>query len=513
MLRCLFVLFVCLCSAIAQDEARLVGELRQAFRPSKSKPVSIEQRTAALTAVADLDSQRVAEALVDAWVQVEDEVAALDAARLAAEAEIAELRHGQEGSDHVTLPQPKFDRLKALQAQVQQQRQDAEARRDLLQALTNRTQQLQRPDALLFLLQKVCGNKKLPLPIKLAAARAIGGAATKVVDELAAALQRAQKPEDQLALLDAMALAGDAAKPHATPVLALLHSKEEAVRERAALALAKIAVPEAIAPMIELLGDSSGQTRLRIAAALEVLTGQQFGINQGAWEGWYQAEGNQIVNDRQLGKGTPSHRKDTDKNYYFGIPQDQSNAILYVIDCSGSMKKEIELKLGTGTVSAGSDKTTRLEGCKKELIRALGLLQPRQKFDVLWYNDVPHLWEPQMQAATKDNVARAQAMVAALQAASSTNIYDSLQLGFGLVGRGTHDKYYGVELDTIFLLTDGSPTKPDGKLDSTDKILQGVQQWNPLHRVTIHTIGIGGELNRPFLEDLARENGGEFKQF
>ena len=39
----------------------------------------------------------------------------------------------------------------------------------------------------------------------------------------------------------------------------------------------------------------------------------------------------------ELGLGTPSHRKITDSRYYFGIPQSECNAILYVLDCSGSM--------------------------------------------------------------------------------------------------------------------------------------------------------------------------------
>ena len=118
-----------------------------------------------------------------------------------------------------------------------------------------------------------------------------------------------------------------------------------------------------------------------------------------------------------------------------------------------------------------------------------------------------------MLPASKANIARAQEFVRELTHASSTNIHDSLELGFGLAGRGVYDKYYGTELDTIFLLTDGSPTKPDGSLDSTEKILVAVQSWNPLKRVTIHAIAIGKNLNDSFLRQLARENGGEFKRF
>jgi uncharacterized protein YegL len=118
-----------------------------------------------------------------------------------------------------------------------------------------------------------------------------------------------------------------------------------------------------------------------------------------------------------------------------------------------------------------------------------------------------------MQLATKEATARAQAFVKTLQPASSTNIHDSLEQGFQLAGRGSKDKHYGVEIDTVFLLTDGSPTRPDGKPDSTEKILTGVRAWNALKRITIHCIAIGKDLNEQFLRQLASENGGEFKQF
>jgi hypothetical protein len=250
--------------------------------------------------------------------------------------------------------------------------------------------------------------------------------------------------------------------------------------------------------------------RQRVVAAVEVLTGEEFGDNIGAWKSWWQQEAPAFVKgDRELGKGIPSNRKATNEFYYFGIPQDQSDSILYVIDCSGSMKKMVTMESG----AAAGQETSRLEACKAELIRALGLLRPTQKFAILWYNDLPHWWEQEMQPATKKAIERAQEHVSKFRPASSTNIHDSLEQAFTLVGRGGRDNAYEVLIDTIFLLTDGSPTTPDGKLDSTEKILVGVRSWNALKRVTIHCIAIGKDLNEKFLRDLASENGGEFKQY
>lgn len=496
--------------APAQDEARVLAAFAKAFTPPPKGKASVADKLAALQGTTNLDSGKTAETLVDGWQDVATELAQVDAEREARNAEMAALIKGQEASENRTLPQDKHQRYNALKPEIAELRQRGDDLRALQEKVGERIASLRRRDSALWLLQRVIGQKKFPLPLKLVAAKAVGGAAADVMEELAAALPRAKEPEEQIVLIDAMALAGKTAQLHATPVIALLDSKEEAVAERAAMALAKLAVPEAIAPVIALLARTDGQPRLRIAAALEVLTGQQFGINVGAWQAWWQTDGAEFVKSgKPLGTGIPSHRKETDKFYYFGIPQDQSESILYVIDCSGSMKAPVSWK---GKDDAKVE-TTRLEACKFELTRALEKLRPGQKFAILWYNDLPHFWEPKMQPATPETVARAQAFVKTLHPASSTNIHDSLEQCFKLVGRGSKDKYYGVELDTIFLLTDGSPTTPDGKLDSTDKILLGVRAWNPLKRVTIHCIAMGKDLNEQFLRQLASENGGEFKQF
>jgi len=512
----LLPLLALLCAVLpGQDEGKLLDQFKKAFAPAKGNrdAAPIPARRSALEATAGLDSGKVAQVLVDVWRDLDEELAAVDGQRQAYNAELREILDGKELDPKRTLPKPKFDRMNELQPLLLQLRERGDALRELSMALGERIAELRRRDSVLFLLKKVCGHKKAPLPLQLAAAKAVGASASEVLDELANAISRARKVPEQIVLLDAMALAGDKARLHATPVIKLLDSREPAVAERAALALAKLAVPEAIEPMIALLSRSTGQMQLRVAAALEVLTGEEFGENIGAWHAWWKAEGAQVVaGGRELGKGVPSNRKKTNENYYFGIPQSQSDAILYVLDCSGSMSAPVATKEVT-SADGLPEEVTRLQACQVELCRALDKLRPDQKFAILYYNDLPHMWEEKMQPATKEAVTRAQEFVNTLTPASSTNIHDSLELGFGLGGRGLHDKYYGSELDTIFLLTDGTPTKPDGSLDSTEKILLGVRSWNPLQRVTIHCIAIGKNLNRAFLEQLAGENGGEFKQF
>ena len=109
-------------------------------------------------------------------------------------------------------------------------------------------------------------------------------------------------------------------------------------------------------------------------------------------------------------------------------------------------------------------------------------------------------------AAMKKEV---EAWIKGLSAASSTNIYDALDSAFRVAGMGARDRHYDLGADTIFLLSDGSPTKPDGTADDWEKILRAVNEWNRLKRVVVHTIGIGGH-NAAFMSRLARENGGTY---
>jgi Mg-chelatase subunit ChlD len=513
MLRSLGLLFVFGPALLAQsplDDAHALAAFQREFRPArKDHPVPIVARQQALARLDGLDSPKVAAALVDAWLALAGEIDQVDGQRSAWNEEVRHIEKGQEGKEQRTFESRVLDRWKELQRLIAAARTEVDALRELELGLAEHVQKLQRKDTCLCLLQKVCCNRQDPLRLKLAAARAVGNDAVDLIEEITAALARAKEPADQIALLDAMTMAGKVAVLHATPALQLLDSPDEAVAERAALALVKIALPDAIEPMIRLMMRSKGQMQMRVASALEVLTGQQFGAQGSAWLAWWKAEGADYGAGRKpLGQGIPSHRKNTDRNYYFGIPQEDSSAILYVLDCSGSMKREVDFK------TPGSEKTgkqSRLDACKAELIRALHRLQPTQRFAVLWFNDQPHLLQTKTEPATKAVVDRVAAQVAELQPASSTDIYDSMEMAFQVIGRGAYDKHYGVALDTIFLLTDGSPTLPDKQPDSTDKILEAVRSWNALHRVTIHAIGIGRDINQGFLRQLAKENGGELK--
>lgn len=497
-------------STRCQDLRRAARQFEKDFASSPARPRSVDERHAALEALDGLDGKVIAEALVDAAKDLGVELAALEAERSAMRDEMEDLIRGQEAAERRVLPPEKLARFRELRQQSEATRQQLDDLRELLADLRGALGALESPEALGWLVDHALKDKRLDIAVKLEIARATGAADAVLLADLVEALERARDTGQTLALLDAIAYAGPRAREAAPTIVERLTHDDGRVRERAALALARLGAPEAIEPMIDLLERETGQARKRVGAALEILTGQQHGTNVASWRAWFAAEGAAfLAGEHELGRGRPSRRSDADRGYYFDIPQDGKSTV-YVIDASGSMEKEILLR--TRTTKTDSGRTSRLEACKGELIRALERLPSDAHFNVVWYNDLPHLFRPTMEAATPRAIDSAQEWVRRLQPASSTNIHDALQMAFSLTGQGARDKYYESAVDTIFLLTDGSPTKPDGSLDSTDKIIRAVREWNPLKRVVIHTIGLGDELNEPFLRALAIENGGEFKR-
>ncbi len=557
------VLSVLAPAASAQDEAKAISQFKKAlqarlrnkegdFKPRSEQIAIVSKREQALALLNDYESANVAKALVRAFTSAEGDVYDIDARRLEIDQELREMhdRHYDKRQNKMVF---RGKAGTALMAAYNAMRRESGDLRTVLDAVRrglfdvgSRIGRLQDLDTLAWMLKNVTGSRKYSTRLKITVARTVGSGGAPMVDDMVTALSRTRRPDEIVALLDGIGLIGKDAKAAAPAIIKLLRHDKETVQERAALALSTIAVAEAIHPMINLLAGVAGQTKRRVAAYLEALTRQQFGESVATWRRWYQEEGaDYLAGKHELGGGEPSHRKTTTaKNYYFGIPQ-EGKSIVYIIDSSGSMKQEIDAKLlrkvrkasGKGTASSGpkpeskkggrGHKSTRLEACKNELIRALGLLSPDTEFNIIWFSDAAHPYKKAMFKATPGNVKAAQAWVRKLQPNSSTNIHDTLQLAFTFKDFGKkrrkarsrprknkYDVAPEFAFDTIFLLTDGSPTKPPGdKPDSTEKILEGVKMWNALKRVTIHCIGIGRGVNTPFMQQLASANGGQFKHF
>jgi hypothetical protein len=498
------------------DDKDAIKALQATQRAPALTLEAVADRRAALEGLRGLSSEDVAKALVIAYEQSEREHDQLRARSLEIDSEVAKLIAGQEDAKQITLPQAQLDRYNAIRQEQTELGKVVEAHVLLQGFLRELIGEQSTPDAREYLVETVLPSAKLPLPIRIAAAESLAGADDQdLVKELVKRLGRAKRGPDLVVLCGAVAAVGEPASAAAADLLDLLENDEAIVRDRAARALASLRVVEAIEPLIDLLEASESDARhaAEIAGSLQALTGEKHGVIASIWRSWWRDNKDRILaGDAPLGGGMFELPEVKTGGYYFDIPQD-GKSIFYVIDASGSMEAEVDASLAKKVGGKEAEKLNRLEACKLELISAIRRLDKDQQFNIIWYSSEVHEWQDRMKDATPSNVRDAVAWIEKLNPAGSTNIYGAMQKAFENVGQGARDKYYGVAFDTMFLLTDGTPTQPSGEVDSTDKILVAVDGWNALKRVHIHCIGIGQGVNRPFLEKLAKDNGGQYRSY
>lgn len=524
-------------NAIAQDrdEAAALASVRKSLK----KP--LEKRKKAFDAALRFDSLKVAQLMVQLFSICEREADQMRYERDEKKIDLDKILRGQDPKKQITLQQGERDRWDKLQKEIKALRDRIDAHREFLHLVADRIGGFRDAKASQWLLTNVVGAKKRSLRLKLAAVAAAPGLGAELVEQLRKALVKQKRDGDILVVLDGVEQNASKARALGAQLVPLLKHKTAFVRMRAAQVCAKVRVAAAVEPMIELLGKEKGQLRRKISLALEDFTGKPLGLSITSWRGWFAREGKDWVAKgapEQVAGGSRMFETKKDKadgaRYYMGIPQD-GEGIVYVIDSSGSMKQPVKWRKlrgsGGGYTVAGPTKgqdpkkSTRLEACKTELIDALSRLERSKRFCIVWYSDTATAWRPQLQKATPSNVAEAIEWVRALNPLGSTNIHDAMGMAFDLdkpgglkkrlrrTGAITGDRIKGRGVDTIFLLTDGAPTTPDGKFDDPEKVLRAVREWNPLKHVTVHTIGIGRGLNKQFLSALASQNGGSFKHY
>lgn len=508
--------------AAHDDLVERIAEFERAFRSTPKEPRTPQQQKEAVEQLAGLDAPSVAAALTRGWEQCADDLARLVAERQRSGARIVALIEGQEFGER-TLPSERMDEFNALKTRSRTLAQEEEGLREVEAALGRGLQDMRDEASLEWLADNVLGAKKLPLSLRLLAAQSAGPLGPKLAPRFTKALADEQQPEEVVVLLAAVNACGRAAQACAPAVIRLLAHADANVREQAAAALARIASPVGIEALVLRLAHETGHTRRRMAIALEVLTARNLGESAGAWKAWFTKEGAPYVaGEVELGVGrsnlaatlSVAEALRVDPRYaqsFFGIPQD-GHSVVYVIDCSGSMVLSLSAPAYVDGKELDAGRESRIAATKATLIEVLGKLEKRDRFNLICFNDVVRAYSPKMLDAATDEVRRAQTWVAGLGASNATNLHDALQEAFRLAGRGAFDRYYESAIDTIFLLTDGTPTTNDGQPDSSERILAAARAWNPQRHVVIHTIGIGKGWNTGFLQQLADEHGGRFVQ-
>lgn len=313
-------------------------------------------------------------------------------------------------------------------------------------------------------------------------------------------------------------------RAEALPVLQqCLNDDDWRVRAAAIETVTKNPSDETVDMLVMRLPKEKGRLADDIIKFLQGLSGEKYQFPE-EWVGWWKGKGRRIP---PKGASTdPNARPDTNKkpkpgHRFYGI-RTQSSHVLYIIDMSGSMKKEVEeLKRGPITGRRESETPvggkTRWEVAANELKRAIRNLQRKTYFTIIFFNNSVQPWKMEMIEATPEHKKEALEFIEKVGPRGSTYTLGALRQAFAMAGAETKKgstKREGPKIDTIFLLSDGGPT--DAKMSGAqpmppDPILEQVAQWNKDLGVVIHTIAVHtDDLGTYFLKQLAAQNHGQF---
>jgi len=321
----------------------------------------------------------------------------------------------------------------------------------------------------------------------------------------------------RLAAIDALGESGDEAA--AEGLVPVLKDPRWQIRVAVVESLRKLRRKVAIPALIEAMAREEGRVREDILEALQDITGVDKADNPAVWRNWWNENKDKPLALRSPArKKRPAHRRaqgggaggwrnrqaGAGGTSFYGI-QTKSKHIVYVLDHSGSMKSLASSGQSTGDDGMGG--LTKIDVAKNELWKSIEQLAPDATFNILFFQTDYTVFKKKMVKATAANKRAAKAYIDGIVADGYTNIHDTLERAFQFGGQGAVDKAYKVNFDTIFFLTDGSPTA--GKTTDTGEILAAVGRWNMSKRIKVHCVGIGAH-NAPFLMRLSSNTGGEY---
>ncbi|MDX1623681.1 MAG: VWA domain-containing protein [Gemmatimonadota bacterium] len=197
---------------------------------------------------------------------------------------------------------------------------------------------------------------------------------------------------------------------------------------------------------------------------------------------------------------------------FYGLDVAGMTDVVFVLDLSGSMAGETGtaaerkgagmLERGLGRMIGGRagdavsdelrERRKRVEEAKREVAGAIEGMPGDARFNILYFEDSPHLWRSEMALATEETKEDAEEFL------------DDLEEGGGTGMKRAMEKAFALSPKVIILVSDGEPTDA-----SPDAILDKVSELNADGAVVIHTVVVGDDLDTTFMRRLAEENGGE----
>ena len=327
--------------------------------------------------------------------------------------------------------------------------------------------------------------------------------------------KKARSLEDKVLLLASFGFRED--QPTGEEILASLENKLLRIRLTGLRAAGRRKLKGAVDPLIA-LGDAQTKERdllgLEGRRALLEITGQDFETGTD-WKKWWGAERESFDPNEALDEDgrTVVVKKTSDAVEFFGTEIFSRN-LIFVIDVSGSMAM---FDQGRSTI--------KVDRARRQLLVAIESLPKAARFNIIAYSNKVTAWQKGLRPASKSAIKSAGKFVKEFLARGATYTDDALKRAF-------EDN----EADTIVLLSDGAPTKPEFPSSFLiEEILKDIANLNAARKMRINTFGfegvgggpdkIPGQTSGPlplptlkdvevfvgFMKQLAKDNHGSFQ--
>lgn len=345
--------------------------------------------------------------------------------------------------------------------------------------------------------------------------------------EFAIKAASAKDPELRAVAMGSLALR--VSDPRAMKVLlSAFEDPDSSVRNVALRSLRYIRLKPMVGALIRVVGSHPDESfKVRALELLVNVSGQNFGLAAVDWKKWWdQTEAAFEFPKREETGFTTVKKRGLE---YFGI-EVSSKRLGLIVDISSSMRQMVAVKAesleeeeeeeveedagGTsrtrvapavkkkkkkkkdGAIVLKDGKARKIDILKKEMTRLLKKLPADTSLNMISFDATYKPWQKALQPLRGKGRAKALSYVAKITTGSGTNVFDTLEFAL-------KDK----RVDTIYLLTDGLPTR--GRIKAPAAIIKEIDILNRARGVTIHTIAFGAESG--LLQQLAERNGGQYR--
>ncbi len=345
----------------------------------------------------------------------------------------------------------------------------------------------------------------------------------EAVEALIKNFKKARSLDDKALLLDSFGYRDD--KATAEVILENFENKLLRIQLAALRAAGQRRLKEAVAPLVAMVEAGSRDRDLawlESRRALLNITGQDFEA-AADWKKWWAVARKSFDPDAEPAEDaqTVVVKRAADSVEFFGAEIFSRN-LIFLIDVSGSMAMFDQGELRRKEAEKAR---IRLDRARKQLLGAIESLPKTARFNIIAYSNKVTTWQKGLKPASKSAIKSAGRFVKEFLARGATYTDDALKRAFE-----------DTEADTIVLLSDGAPTKPDFPSDYLiGQILKDIANRNAARKLRINTFGfegtglwpdkIPGQPSGPrptptrkdvetftgFMKQLAEENHGTFR--